>query len=113
MTTLKTGKHFDFVPEAAPAGSGLDPATIQVIESNTKTQVNVKQNYTEITWVNGLPSLIEKYANNTKAQKLWTITPTFVDGLPTQIVAVNEDDAVTETTTLVFVNGVPITITKV
>ena len=61
--------------------------------------------YTEITWANGLPSLIEKYENSSKLLKLFTITPVFVDGLPSTITTVDHVKLTTELTTLVFTNG--------
>ena len=90
------------------------PAFIQeAIEQNAGIQVNIKQLYTEIDWLNNVPSEIRKYANSTKAVLLFTVTPTWVDGVPTQILTNNHDNGIITTTTLTWDNGVPTSVTKV
>jgi len=106
------GKYFDFTTSVGGGGGDSFAPLVSIIESNTGTQTNVRVGYTQVTWSNGLPSLIEKYKDHTKVQKLYTITPTFTNGLPTQVVIVNEDDAITETLTINFVDGLPTEVTK-
>jgi len=69
--------------------------------------------YTEIDWANGVPSEVRKYEDDTKAVLLFTITPTWTNGVPTQVVAVDEVNTVTTTTTITWTDGVPSSVTKV
>jgi len=116
MTCTTNGRYFDFTEGVEPSqvGDGLTAAETIIIEGNTGTQTNYPENYTAISWnPDGTPALIEKYEDDTMFRKLWTITPTFTDGLPTQVVTVNEDDNITTTTTITWVNNLPTEITKV
>ena len=70
----------------------------------------VSNKYTEIDWVNGIPSVIRKYENVTKTNLLSTSTLTFTDGLPTSIV--NNTDGTIVTTSIYWSSGLPINITK-
>lgn len=82
--------------------SGGSAQAIETVASNTGVQTGYLEGYTEVLWSNGFPSLIEKWEDSSKTTKLWTITPTFTNGQPTQIVKVNEVKNTTETTTLVW-----------
>ena len=96
MELQTTGRHFNFVP--TEVGEGLSQATINIIESNTGTQVDHKQQYVDMTLdANGKPSIIKVWEDDTETKLLWTTTFTFVNGKPSQIVKVNEDDGITET----------------
>lgn len=66
--------------------------------------------YTEIDWVNGMPSVIRKYENVSKSNILSTSTLVFTDGLPTS--TVNNTDGTIVTTSIYWSNGLPINITK-
>lgn len=109
---MRTKDVIDLRPTTSGDGS-LSPTTINIIEQNTGTQVNVKVLYTEITWVGGLPSVVKKYTDNTKAVQVYDITLNWLDGLPITVVSINLDDNITTTTTIEWVDGVPSTINKV
>ncbi len=98
------GTHYDFVALAAPdGGNGLTPAEIIIIENNTGSQVNYKQNYSDTTLDDdGYPTLVEIYEDDTMARKLWTTTTVFVDGQPTTMTKINEDDNTTQTIDFTF-----------
>jgi len=110
----KSGRNIDFgAPSSGGGGSGISPAQTIIIEQNLGVQIDEKEKYTEIAWSNKLPSKVEKYTDNTKSKKLWTITPTFnSDGVPIKVVRVNEDDGISETITIGWANGVPVSVSK-
>jgi hypothetical protein len=107
------GTYYDFTSASSTSSGGLEQSVINIIESNTGTQVNVRVGYTEITWdSNGLPSMIEKYSDSSKANKIYTITPVFIAGLPSTVTTVNHDDGITEVATFVFTNGLLSSVSK-
>jgi hypothetical protein len=106
------GDILDLRSSALSGGGELSPTTVTIIEQNLDTQVDHKILYTEIEWLNGLPSVVRKYEDSTKTKQLFEITPTWIDGLPTQVVTNNLDDGIITTTTITWVDGVPTTINK-
>ena len=94
-------------------GTGeLPQYIINIIEQNTGTQVDVPIFYTEIDWLDGVPSVVRKYDSVAKNTLVYTITFTWVGGLLENVVSVNHDDNITTTTSLFWSGGVPINITK-
>lgn len=61
----------------------------------------------QIDWANGVPSSIRQYKDATLIELLETITPTFVDGLPT-----NFSFSSGSSISLLWENGLPIDIQK-
>ena len=94
-------------------GTGeLPQYLINIIESNTGTQVDVPIYYTEIDWLSGVPSTIRKYTDSGKGTIVYTITIEWSSGIPTTITSINHDDGITSITTIYWSNGMPIQITK-
>lgn len=89
-----------------PSEDGFEFITIPGFSST------IPVGYTELTWVSGLPSLVEKYEDDTKANKLFTVELTFADGLPTTIVTTNHTTLEVETATFVFTDGLLQSVTK-
>lgn len=113
-TTISGGGTVGPPGPAGPPGppGTIDQATLDIIEQNTNTQTNVKLLYTEIDWLNGLPSNIRKYEDNTKLNQVYDITITWANGLPSTISSNNMDDGINTITTFTWLNGVPTSITK-
>lgn len=111
----KAGKLLDFTDDSILGGGDgtFTQTVINIIEQNTGTQVSVEEGYKQITWVGGLPYTVEVWEDSSKTKKLWTNTYTFTDGVPTTVVVVNEDDGITTTETIVWLDGVPVSMTKV
>lgn len=109
------GTHFDFIQ--AIEGAGLTNQQINIIESNLATQINVKVGYTKLSWglIDGknLPILVEKYENSSMLNKLYTVSLTYLNGKPDVVTIVNEDDNITESVTLTFVDGLLTTVEKI
>lgn len=104
--------HLDFIK--AVEGAGLTNEQIIIIESNLGTQINVKVGYTKVAWgIDSRPILVEKYETSTMLNKLYTITLNWSGSVLDNIVIVNEDDNITETTTLTYVDGLLTTVEKV
>ena len=101
-------------PTTSSGGGGgeLPQYIINYIESNTGTQVDSYVNYTEIDWLNGVPSIIRKYIDSSKATLVYTITVEWSGGVPNKITSVNHDDNLTTVTTIYWSNGLPIQIIK-
>jgi len=108
----KGGKNVNFGSTSAGGGEGISPSQTIIIEQNLGAQIDEREGHTEITWSNGLPSKIEKWTDSGKTKKLWTISPTFVGGVPIQVVRLNEDDGISETVTIEWADGVPIKVSK-
>ena len=74
---------------------------------------DIDPNYTEIDWLNGVPSEIRKYADDSKSLLVTTVTPTWSNGVPIEVESVNHKTGAITTTTLNWVDGVPDIVTKV
>lgn len=98
---------------ATGSSGGVTQNIINIIEQNTGTQYNVKILYSEITWTNGVPTRVQKYTDSTKSTQVYDNIITWVGGVPTTIVTNNMDDGIITTTSIVWNNGVPISINKV
>jgi len=105
----KRGRELSFVTSSSGGGGGdgMTAQQIIVVEQNTGTQVDHKENYKEVTWENELPVRIEIWENSSKAKKLWTTNVTFTNGDLTEVVKINEDSGVSTTSTITWTNGVP------
>ncbi len=97
---------------ATGSSGGVTQNIINIIEQNTGTQYNVKVLHTEIEWINGVPTGVQKYTDSTKSTQVYDNVITWTDGVPTTIVTNNMDDGIITTTSIVWSNGVPISITK-
>lgn len=96
-----SSKSFDFTKP-----TGLTPEQVVIIEQNLDTQVNYTIGYTTIIWnLDGTPAKIEKYEDDTLANKLFTITPSFISGYIDTVTVVNEDDKTTTTKQFTWSNG--------
>lgn len=114
MELQHSGTNYDFTTVSSTGGTGDIPqSVINIIEQNTGTQVNIKVLYTEVDWLNGVPTSVRKYVDNTKAVQVYLITITWLNGVPTQVVSNNMDDGIITTTNITWLNGVPVTINKV
>ena len=111
---MRGSEYIDLRPLTTGGGGELSQTTINIIEQNTGTQVNIKQLFTEMVVTNGKVTRVYKYADSGKTTLLFDITINWVDELPSTIVTVNVDDTITTTTTLSnWVDGIPTNITKV
>ena len=90
----------------------LTPAVVQIIEQNTQAQIDTSEGYKEISWVDGLPAVIEIWEDDSKDKKLWTKVYEYTAGTITRIVVTNEDDGSTQTTTVTWQDGVPVAVNK-
>ena len=101
------GTYFDFKTPASGGGGTvvLPQSTINIIESNTGSQVNKYVNYTEVDFLGGVPSVIRKYVDNTKVDLVYTITLTFIGGVLSTVVTVNHDEGFTSTKTFTWTGG--------
>ena len=109
---MKIFGALDFRNPVSGSG-GLDQQTINIIEQNTGTQVDTRVLYTEVEWLNGVPTSVRKYTDNTKAIQVYLIAITWLNGVPTQVVSNNMDDGIISTTNITWLNGVPVSIDKV
>ena len=114
MSVLKGSQLIDLRQQAGgSSGTGeLPQYLINIIESNTGTQVDVPIYYTEIDWLNGVPSVIRKYTDSSKTTLIYTITIEWSSGVPETITTINHDDNITTVTTIYWSNGIPIQIIK-
>ena len=109
MVIGNNSKAYNFTGTAL---GGISTKQTIVIEQNLGHQIDKEEKYTEITWSSGLPAKVERWEDDSKDKKLWTIEYTFSGGVPTQILRTNEDEGIQETTTIEWANGVPIKISK-
>jgi len=86
---------------------------ISELSVNSGHSTEGPEGYKEVTWSNGVPAKVTIWVDNSKAVKLWTRTYTFVGGVPTQVSVVDEVNSVTNVKTIVWQNGVPVSINKV
>lgn len=105
---LNEGKHYDFtVTNGGTSGGGLDQSIINIIESNTGTQVDVRVGYTQTIKTNDIITQMNKYVDNTMTQKIYQIDFTWnVDGTPDVITRANLEEGITEAITFEWVDGV-------
>lgn len=110
---MRGNNYIDLRQSSGSTGGGeLPQYIINYIESNTGTQVNTPVNYTEIDWLNGVPSVIRKYTDSSKSTIVYTITIEWSSGVPETITSINHDDNITTVTTIYWSNGLPIQIIK-
>lgn len=110
---MRGNNYIDLRQSSGSTGGGeLPQYIINYIESNTGTQVNAPVNYTEIDWLNGVPSVIRKYTDSSKSTIIYTITIEWSSGVPETITSINHDDNITTVTTIYWSNGLPIQIIK-
>jgi hypothetical protein len=105
---MTSGKLFNFLTPASNNGGStatLPQSVINIVESNTGSQVNKYVNYTEVDFINGVPSIVRKYVNNTKIDLVYTITLTFSAGLLAIVQSINHDDGFTNTKTFTWIDG--------
>lgn len=92
---------------------GISPYTVGVIEGNTGTSVRHEEERKEITWVNGLPTLIKIWADTNKTLLLWTTSIEYVEGKINAVRKINEISGVTKTKTITWTEGMPTAVTTV
>jgi len=102
MSILKGTQVVDLRNASSTTGGTgeLPQYLINIIETNTGTQVNVPIYYTEIDWINGVPEVIRKYTDSNKGTIVYTITIEWSSGVPNTITTVNHDDNITTVTTI-------------
>ena len=105
-----TSSSLDFTTQ--PLDS-ISQSVLNIIEFNTGNQTDSKNGYTAITWLNGVPTEVKKYTDNTLSVLTDTIAITWLNGVPTTIIRTNHLDIITVTTTIAWVDGVPVSVTKV
>ena len=91
MTIVNTilGRHYDLLEQAGGATGNAEPLVAK----------------TDITYVNGLPSVVLKYEDTTGTVLLFTTNITWANGVPTEVVTYNHKSGVTKTTILTWLNG--------
>lgn len=104
---MSAGKLFNFlVPSSGGGGTAtLSQSTINIIESNIGSQVNKYVNYTEVDFIEGVPSVVRKYVDNTKVDLVYTITLTFINGVLSTVQSINHDDGFISTKTFIWSGG--------
>ena len=103
---------YDLRAPSSGSGGGIPQSIINIIESNTGTQTNVRVLYTEIEWLDGVPVKVSKYTDSGKGTKVYDITIVWSGGVPTSVVSNNLDDGIITTINITWENGVPISINK-
>jgi hypothetical protein len=105
---MGAGKLFNFLSPVSSSGVGtatLSQSVINIVESNTGSQVNKYVNYTEVDFLNGVPSVVRKYVDSTKVDLVYTITLTFSAGILSTVQSINHDDGFISTKTFTWVDG--------
>jgi len=112
MTITNNNQAYDFTASDTVVAE-VPQSLIDIIEFNSGSQTETRIGYSVITWVDGVPTEVKKYTDNTMTLLTDTITITWLGGVPTTTVRVNHLDTITVTTTIEWLNGVPVSITKV
>jgi hypothetical protein len=113
MDIKHSGTNYDLTVTSTSSGTGdLPQSIINIIEQNTGIQVETRIMYTEIDWINGSPSQIRKYEDSSKLNQLYEIDITWANGLPSLVATHNLDEGIITNTTFSWLDGVPILITK-
>ena len=94
------GRHYDLTKQSTDGGGG----TVVTAPSVGKT---------DITYVNGSPTVVLKYVDATRATLLYTTNVMWNSGVPTSVVTLNHTTGLTATTTLTWTNGQLVSIDKV